>query len=246
MGRQIPNSPGSLNDSIIAWVLVMRARFVLIVLVILCFTPSRLPVGQMSSSLALEPPGESSRPAQKWQDVPFNLAAWRSQPLCGVNCLYALLRAHDLEVDYDQLVSATVQNPSKPVGLNELREGAQKRGLRCATGKATGQSLDALPKPLIAHIDLQDYTQAPDSGHFVLIVATNADSVIAMDGTTGMIQEHPRAGFDRVWTGYVLYSVPDEGRHWLTVVLVVGGCLLGAWALERFIVARFIRRCLTS
>src|SRR5487761_1807523 len=62
-------------------------------------------------------------------------AIWRSHRVCGVNCLYALLRARRVDSSYDQLLSELTRNDAL-TSLVALRDAAVARGL---TGFEIGQ-----------------------------------------------------------------------------------------------------------
>lgn len=162
--------------------------------------------------------------------------------MCGVNCLYALLRAYGVEdVSYGDLTDEVMATQAD-TSLTDIRRAAARRGLRCAIGKADLAGLKASAKPVIAHCEQVDPTGI-QSGHFVLVVGTGTDEVTFLDGTTAQLGQLPWHEFQRRWSGYIIYA--DAGAWWPPWAVLVACLPLGVTAgvlIDRFANKRRTRR----
>jgi hypothetical protein len=168
-------------------------------------------------------------------------AVWRSARNCGLNCLYILLGAHNIETDYNCL-SEEVLVEDKGSSLTDLRLAAKRHGLAATLGKTGPEGLTGLPKPVVAHWDLANQP-GDNPGHFVLVLKTTAESVEFMDGTSGTIGALEWREFQRRWSGYVLYVSPSQPfASWGYLAgAVVAGVLAGA-LVHRFLAPRAVGR----
>ena len=77
---------------------------------------------------------------------------WHSDRVCGLNCLYILLRSQHLDTDYVQLQSELLHSESL-TSLTELKESGIRHKLWCELGKTDPEGLASVSKPAIAHLD---------------------------------------------------------------------------------------------
>jgi Peptidase C39 family len=142
-------------------------------------------------------------------------AVWRHDKVCGVNCLYILLRMKGHVANYTSLLDELIVAPGKSVAsLADLKEVAGRHGVQCAIGKTTPAGLKGLAPPVIAH--LEDVTQNGDNfGHFVLVLKSNDDGVTYLDGSTAETFTKPWQVFERRWSGFVLYPRSPTSRPFL-------------------------------
>jgi len=168
-------------------------------------------------------------------------AVWRSGRNCGLNCLFVLLGANNIETDYDRL-SEEVLVENKVASLTDLRLAAKRHGLATALGKTDPEGLTSLPKPVLAHWDIAN-KPGDIPGHFVLVVKTTAESVEFMDGTSGVIGALEWREFQRRWSGYVLYVSPSQPfASWGYLAgAVVAGVLTGV-LVHRLLARRAVGR----
>jgi predicted double-glycine peptidase len=144
---------------------------------------------------------------------------WRVTRNCGVNCLYVLLRVNGRSVVYKDLMndlharSSGFQN-----SMTDLLHTARDWGLQCQLGKTTIDSLESLPKPVIAHVE----KGSPETGHFVLVMKIGPEGIEVMDGTTGSLITLTTREFAQGWTGYILY-IP---RPWYARIPLWSYCML--------------------
>jgi hypothetical protein len=149
---------------------------------------------------------------------------WRSQRMCGVNCLYALLKAYGIrDVSYQDLTDEVMATQAD-TSLTDIKRAAARRGLRCAIGKTDRSGLSAAAKPVVAHCEQVDPVGV-QSGHFVLVVGTDDDGVHFLDGTTAQLGEFPWHEFQRRWSGYIVYA--DAGPVWPPWAVLVASLPLG-------------------
>jgi len=168
------------------------------------------------------PPGEAA--PRKAADPEL---LWRTRRACGVNCLYVLLRTYRIETDYEQLMhDLYAAAPEGESSLADLQAAAAARGLPLAAGKTSLESLRALEKPVIAHIE---GAVGRTGGHFVLVLETNENAVKVMDGTSAAIVTKTWREFAQSWSGYLLLVKPplSPAQEWVlwAVCLALGGGL---------------------
>ncbi len=188
-------------------------------------------LGLASTSSLSASDGTELQPHANGEDM-----VWRSEKMCGVNCVYFLLRAGNIIPDYERLSREMVRQDSL-TSLTDLKRCAETHGLRCALGKTNPAGLGKLPMPLIAHFDLVG-VRGKSGGHFVVVLRANDDGVVYVDGTLAEIRVVSAAEFQRVWSGYILY-MRSRPRvfDWLWMAgAVLGGALLG------FTMERAVRR----
>lgn len=160
-------------------------------------------------------------------------AIWRTTRNCGVNCVYVLLRTNNKTADYSALMSNLMARSGGEMNsLKDLRDAAGERGLRCRIGKTTLDGLDALPKPLVAHLE----GATPNTGHFVLVLRSGPDFVDILDGTTGSVTTITTRDFTQSWTGYVMHVAPPwyaTVPAWAAAALVLAAGVAVASAVDR-------------
>jgi Peptidase C39 family len=138
--------------------------------------------------------------------TPADQRTWREQRACGVNCLYTMLRIHGIQCDYQNLTDELYAvSPNGFNSLTDLKEAAGRRGLAVEVGRTTPEALITLTKPVVAHIEP---LEAGGSGHFVVVLAVDEETVQCMDGTTAMVRKRSWREFAERWSGHILYPVP--------------------------------------
>jgi len=167
--------------------------------------------------------GSDDRPAGT---VPADDLIWRAERACGVNCAYLLLRYHDQAVVYRALEADLVRDDL--ASLADLKRATSSRGLATQVLRADRRGLEALSKPLVAHLDKVS-PRGETSGHFVLVLKTDSeDGVDCIDGTTAEPQTIPWSDFSRDWSGHVLaIATRSPLSHGLRVAACGVAMLLG-------------------
>jgi hypothetical protein len=195
---------------------------------------------RLASLLLLIVTGSTLRAAEPAKPTDPSEVIWRSQRMCGVNCLYTLLRAYGFQdVSYKDLTDEVLTGRSD-TSLTDIKRAAARRGLRCAIGRTDEGGLTAAPKPVVAHCEQVDPTGTL-TGHFVLVIETDREGVKYLDGTTAQLGQYPWHEFKRRWTGYIVYA--DAGwPAWAVIAASVPlGVALGV-LVDRFAFGRRTRR----
>jgi hypothetical protein len=204
--------------------------------------PLRMVCGLLSLILAL---GEqealggdstSSRPGT----VAGQGEIWRSNHLCGQNCLYVMLRMMGIRTDYSR-VTESLSDQLADISLTDLERIGRRNGLGCVMGRGDRRALEELPKPVITHFE-PDRPDTEMSGHYVLVLRSDQDRVVFLDGTTAVIEEMPWRDFLRRWSGYMIY-VPETRWGMSSAVALAAACcglFLGSLVNQRLL-GRFIR-----
>lgn len=158
---------------------------------------------------------------------------WRSERLCGVNCLFIMLGVYKIDVDYE-LLSGELLPGDEFTSLTKLKESATRHGLEVGMGRSDPAGLQELTKPVLAHWEAAsasgNQTEAP--GHYVLVLKTTPDGVEYMDGTTGVIREVSWREFQRRWSGYLIWSsgpTPGWSFGWCSIAILGGMAIAGIW-----------------
>jgi hypothetical protein len=159
------------------------------------------------------------------QSDPASLV-WRTQRMCGVNCLYLFLGFHRVKMSYTELTEELLTTPVW-TSLADLQRVASRHGVACAVGRTSPEGLRAISKPLIAHWE-QVGPDGTNAGHFVVVTRTTDDLVTYFDGTTAEFEEIHWDKFNARWTGYVLYRPHRAHPPWwayLGTSALLGVCL---------------------
>lgn len=170
------------------------------------------------------------------------MSIWRSGKVCGVNCLYLMLRLGGVAVDYGDLLEELLPDNSE-TSLTSMMRSARRHGLDCAMGKTDPEGLKAVSKPVVAHGESFERSDS-DVGHFVLVLKTTDEGVSYVDGTTALMQSRSWRDFEREWSGYILYRDGGAGMSramtWASVALNLAlGFALGL-VLDRFVLRRLL------
>jgi len=176
-----------------------------------------------------KPPASASAPTP-----PTTIDQWRNDNACGVNCVYVLMKLHNLDVGYDALFHRLLDG-GKETSLLDLQRVVNAYGLKYEGGRSTPEGLQKARKAVVCHTE----NPITGKGHFILVLRADAEGVVAMDGTTCVLRRYDWSTFRSTWSGYVLF--PRESRSRLTgelATFAVGfgatwGCLAFAPRLRR-------------
>jgi len=141
---------------------------------------------------------------------PRDTAIWRSERVCGVNCLYLLLRFEGRDVDYLSLQNGLLNE--KPTSLHELKAAAYRHDLDLRLARMKPSDLIGVHKPVVVHLESVD-ARAQTSGHFVLVTQAYKNGVQYIDGTTTELRSVAWKDFERSWDGFVAHS-NEVGPVW--------------------------------
>ena len=149
---------------------------------------------------------------------------WRSKRVCGLNCIYFLLRAYGLTPDYLTLQRRMVK--AELTSLYDIQRESAAHGLPLRLASFTPQDLSDVRKPIIAHFDVVDI-EGDVGGHFVVVTRTTPSSVEFVDGTTVMTHVLDWRQFQRKWSGFVAHREADGSPWFLDVLAFVCGIVAG-------------------
>jgi hypothetical protein len=158
---------------------------------------------------------------------------WRLANRCGVNSLFMMARLSGIPADYGT-VQAAVPVTSKGTSLSDLRRFAIRIGIDAEVRRITPAILEALPMPVIAHVEQKE----GQTNHYVVVTVVRPDGVEAIDGTTAILRFIPMVAFKKSWTGYVLVRRDSS----LEDVILNGMLLAGAWLLATGLFSPKMRR----
>ena len=97
-----------------------------------------------------------------------------SRPYCGVYCLYTLLKATGLRIDFADLVKPEYIDSPRGSSLAALKRTAEDNGLFAeCIGNMSIQDLYACPHPLILHVKPGDSSREYD--HYQLFLGVLKD-----------------------------------------------------------------------
>jgi len=157
---------------------------------------------------------------------------WQTAPYCGVNCLYVFLRLNDLKVTQAEL-KKEVPTTLNGASMLDLQNAARHFGLETEVVAANPGELKSLRFPMIALLGASANRQVV--GHYVVLCNEIAQSIAAVDGTTGNLDRISKAIFNRDFSGYVLVkkrsAIVEVGRYEPTDVALLLGCLLNLGAI---------------
>ena len=216
---------------------MIRSRLILVVLLL---SPLSMRIGNASAPIPNihgDQPNLASRTSLRPPTVENIL--WRAERVCGVNCIYLLLRHFDRQADYGALETELVRDDF--TSLVDLKRAATTRGLATTIAKTDHRGLELLPKPLIAHLDIVS-PRGVASGHFVLVTQIHqGGNVIYIDGTTAEPRTSSWQDFERDWSGYVVVTKP-----FLELSTRMNFIIAGLGALVGYFMAQFRRRLRSS
>jgi ABC-type bacteriocin/lantibiotic exporter with double-glycine peptidase domain len=124
---------------------------------------------------------------------------------CAAACLSSIAAHYGTRIPLPRIrdLACTDQRGTTVLGLVRAAEtlGFLAKGVR-----GTYQSLAAVPKPVVAHLDLGGGLQ-----HYVVLYAITPKYVVLMDPADGQVHRVPPDDFRARWTGVLVLAVPAEG-----------------------------------
>ncbi len=171
---------------------------------------------------------------------------WRSERVCGVNCVYFLLRCHGCVSEYEQVLEELLGDGELP-SITDLKVLLQSKGVQTLIGKTTPEGLATVALPAIVHLE-SDGVRGEQGGHFSVLLRHDKEGVTLLDGTSMVAGLETWGDFNRSWSGYLLYVDRDANSKvvwWLWVPSVMAGCF-SAIAVNRYIVLARLRKTRTS
>lgn len=124
---------------------------------------------------------------------------------CAAACLCSIAAHYGMRIPISRIrdLACTDQRGTSVLGLVRA---AEKLGFLAKGVRGTYRSLAAVPKPIVAHVELR-------SGllHYVVVYAITRKHVVLMDPADGQIHHVDPEDFEARWTGVLVLAVPAEG-----------------------------------
>jgi hypothetical protein len=141
-------------------------------------------------------------------------------PDCGGNSLYVFLRLKGTRCSLGQ-IKQEVPMTGQGASLLALKEAARKFKVDAAVVRVNPSELVQNHLPAIARLSTPG---SRDEGHYVVVTRGDGDSLMVIDGTTGVVSGVALQTFEREYSGYALVATPGPRRRWLgdRVVLALG------------------------
>lgn len=123
---------------------------------------------------------------------------------CGAACLASVCAYYGLQFPVARIrqYAFTDQKGTNVLGLIEA---ANKLGLSAKGVRAKFEALKMVPKPVIAHVIMQERLQ-----HYVVIYKVQKSQITYMDPGDGRMHKVTNEAFKRIWTGVLVLMEPEE------------------------------------
>lgn len=136
---------------------------------------------------------------------------------CGAACLASVAAHYKLKLPIAR-VRQYASTDKKGTNVLGLIEAATRMGFQAKGVRGVPESLDKIPKPAIAHVelkklngvDLTGYGEGAVFHHYVVVYNVADKHVTVMDPGDGKMHKKPKAEFLEEWTGVLLLLLPDE------------------------------------
>lgn len=134
-----------------------------------------------------------------------NKPTWQGIDLCGLNCLYVVLRLSAFGTSYTDLRRLAGTVPKGGFNMSQLKAIAEKAKVEVDVIRGDPARIKEMQPPVIVHMGEPDQV-----GHFICFVRRAGDALVFADGTTGgeftvgQDGAHPLSGITRRASGYML------------------------------------------
>jgi ABC-type bacteriocin/lantibiotic exporter with double-glycine peptidase domain len=143
---------------------------------------------------------------------------------CGAACLFSIGSHYGHRVPLARIREHAGTNGAGSTILG-LIEAAERLGFAAKGVKGVYESLAAVPKPAVAHLDLGGALQ-----HYVVLYRVTRRGVTVMDPADGRVHRLSASEFRARWTGILLLLVPAPGFR---AVREARGAAARLWSLVR-------------
>lgn len=136
---------------------------------------------------------------------------------CGAACLASVAAHYKLKMPIAR-IRQYAGTDKKGTNVLGLLEAAQKMGFQAKGVRGVAESLDKIPKPAIAHVELKkvngvditSYGEGAVFHHYVVIYKVTDKYVTVMDPGDGKIHKKAKKEFMDEWTGVLVLLLPTE------------------------------------
>ena len=137
---------------------------------------------------------------------------------CGAACLASIAASYRLKLPIAR-IRQYAGTDKKGTNVLGMIEAAEKMGFQAKGVRGVSESLDKIPKPAVAHVELKKSNGTSVQGlnegmvlhHYVVIYEVNDKFIKIMDPGDGKIHKRKREEFLDEWTGVLVLLLPDEG-----------------------------------
>lgn len=167
-------------------------------------------------------------PPPRYVEQQYQIAApdgtayhWRDARACGVSCCYLLLKFLGKSPEYEEVRRRIEIDPERGATLEQLRQACASFGVDLEAVTTGPDGLRRQRFPVIAHLQREQQL-----GHYVVVLACDAEHVTIIDPTEARVRPLPSAVFMRVWSGHLLRERVARGRLAVWGAWGVSGCLV--------------------
>jgi len=145
--------------------------------------------------------------------------AWQHPSGCGHNCAYWLLNQHGIQVGLDALLRE-VPPMEQGISLAQLQRALAAHGLTVTVIQYSGEGLELLPLPLIAHLS------ESNRSHYVIVTGIEKETVTYLDGGSCKQLKINRGQFERLWSGLAIihHSAVSTKYLWMSCGMALISC----------------------
>lgn len=123
---------------------------------------------------------------------------------CGAACLASISAHYGLHLPVAR-IRQLANTDKKGTNVLGMIEAAEKMNFVAKGVKGNYESLDKIPLPAIAHLQLP-------SGllHYVVLYKVTPNSIRVMDPATGSMEDYTKEKFLKLWSGILILILPDD------------------------------------
>jgi ATP-binding cassette subfamily B protein len=123
---------------------------------------------------------------------------------CGAACLASVAAYYNLQLPVAR-IRQYAGTDKKGTNVLGMIEAARKLGFQAKGVKGPMQALGNVPKPVIAHVVVNNVLQ-----HFVVIYQVTAKHVVYMDPLDGGFHRETHEAFGKIWTSVLVLLMPED------------------------------------
>lgn len=132
---------------------------------------------------------------------------------CGAACLASVAGYYKLKIPIAR-IRQLAGTDKKGTNVLGMLEAAQRMGFRAKGVRAVPESLEKIPRPVIAHVVIRRETdrtgQPAELHHYVVIYKITETHITVMDPGDGKYHKKTKEEFLKEWSGVLILLLPDE------------------------------------
>jgi ABC-type bacteriocin transporter len=123
---------------------------------------------------------------------------------CGAACLHSVAEHYGYHIPISRIRQFACTD-TKGTNVLGMVEAAERLGFAAKGVRGTMESLDAIPKPAVAHVVVKEMLH-----HYVVIYGVTKKHLLVMDPADGRVHHKTHEDFRAEWTGVLILLVPNE------------------------------------